>query len=620
MAYVMNRIVLKSGDIVYNISQASRIPGTRKQKRVTFETFRASVLKENGLDPETFIMDHLAALRRKGSEVARIQNFRVDLTKKLELGSGETFSSLDLNTNLGYCVYSKLYHMLGLDELINSRRQHVEAEFNINVLFQHLVYSRLLRPDSKLGTWENRQFFYGDTDYDLQHVYRCMDYLIEWRDDILKAMDKAVRLRFGRRGYVVFYDVTNYFFEIDNEDDGDGMRAKGVSKEHRPLPVIQLGLFMDELGLPITYELFRGNTNDSITMHEAMDRSIIDFSDSRKIVVADKGMMSYYNILKIREAKNGYVISQSIRKSDENTRKFALSSEGWTDTRDENGELVYRIKERTIPRKVSTYGDVDDSKHSGTYNERQIFIWSKKYADRAKKDRQKAIDDAMACTGSKSKDFKDSTYGRNKYLVKTAVKDGKKIDHDKCLYEFDHEQLAEDEMYDGYYIICTNVVGVENENETRKDRPENWAYYRDHDGFLVLNHKVPASEIVEIYGGLWKIEETFKVTKTGMLNFRPVFHYSQNRIRAHFLMCFVALVLERILECQLEWKHSAESIQQSLSKFNAVQLMGSNIYQISYYDTLIKEILETMDIDISRQFLLQSDIRKLMAKTKEKDC
>ena len=226
----------------------------------------------------------------------------------------------------------------------------------------------------------------------------------------------------------------------------------------------------------------------------------------------------------------------------------------------------------------------------------------------------------MACTGSKSKDFKDSTYGRNKYLVKTAVKDGKKIDHDKCLYEFDHEQLAEDEMYDGYYIICTNVVGVENENETRKDRPGNWAYYRDHDGFLVLNHKVPASEIVEIYGGLWKIEETFKVTKTGMLNFRPVFHYSQNRIRAHFLMCFVALVLERILECQLGWKHSAASIQQSLSKFNAVQLMGSNIYQISYYDTLIKEILETMDIGISKQFLLQSDIRKLMAKTKEKDC
>lgn len=620
MAYVLVKTQLKNGDVAYNISNACRIPGSKnKQRRTTVETHHRSDLTVRGIDPEAFIAQRMEALKREAKASPKAVGYQVDFGLGLSLsGEGDLRVSDDCK-NLGFAAYSRLYHRLELDEFVNNRRRYLDCEFNINVIFQHLLYSRLLWPASKKSTWEHKGRFFGDTGYGLQDVYRSMDSLLKWRTDLLKHLDAEVKEKFGRRDTVVFYDVTNYYFERDEADDENGLRAKGPSKEHRPEPIIQMGLFMDELSIPITYELFRGNTNDCETLPEAMDNSIIDFSDSRKIVVADKGMMSYYNIMKIRDARNGYVISQSIRKSDSQTKEFALSAEGWEHVLDGNGNVVSMIKERTIPRRASTYGDVDDKKHSGTYNERQVLIWSKKYSDRAKRERQAVIEKALQSEGKRSKDYKDSSYGKSKYLKKSPVKAGERVEADWCLYEFDAARLEEDEKYDGYYLICTNVVGVGDESLINPDKPSSHAYYRDSDGFLVLNHVVPASEIADIYGGLWKIEETFKVTKTGMLSLRPVFHSRQDRIRSHFLICFISLVLERLLELQLGWKYSAKSIQQSLSHFNAVQLANSNIYQVAYYDVLVDTILKTLDIDISRKFLQQSDIRRILGQTKKKD-
>lgn len=379
-----------------------------------------------------------------------------------------------------------------------------------------------------------------------------------------------------------------------------------------------MGLFMDEKGLPITYELFRGNTHDSQTFKEAFDKSIIDFKDSKKIVVADKGMMTYYNVLKIREAQNGYVISQSIKKSDADTQAFALSNEGWEITTDSEGQIIHMIKERTIPRKASSYGEVDSSKHSGTYNERQVFIWSKKYADKAKEERKAVIEKALNYSGTKSSDYRDSTYGMLKYVKKTPTNKGKAVETDRFIVELDQSAIDEDAKFDGYYLICTNVCGPESEDKINKDRPSDFAYYRN-DGFLVLNHMVSAQEIANIYGGLWRIEETFKVTKTGMLNLRPVFHSKQDRIRAHFMICFISLVLERLLEYSLNWQYSAKSIQSSLSAFNCVRIADSNIYQTFGYDELVDKILKRLRIEQPAQCISQLALRKYFGNTKKEN-
>lgn len=617
MAYSITKNKLKNGDTVYYINTINRVPGQKdKFKQIMIEKFYASELKKQGYDPVEYVNQKLETYREEAKKNVKTMNYTIDFTKALTLtGEGELQVSDD-SKNLGFLAYSTLYHTLELDEFVNNRRRYLDCEFNINVVFQHLIYSRLLWPASKKNTWEHKDRFFGDTNYELQHVYRALDYLLKWRTDLLTHLDNQIKEKEGRKDTVVFYDVTNYYFERDEADDENGLRAKGVSKEHRPEPIIQMGLFMDENGLPITYELFRGNTADSTTFSEALDKSIIDFKDSKKILVADKGMMSYSNILKVRRDKNGYVISQSIRKSDAETVKFVLDEEGWKDTV-VDGETTFRIKERIIPRKASSYGAVDDKKHSGIYNERQVCIWSKKYADRAKKDRAEAIAKAKESVGKKSKDYKDSSYGKLKYLGKTPIVGGEEVDADGFVYDFNEDKVREDEVLDGYYIICTNVIG-EDKDKINPEYSSSHAYY-DKDGFFVLNREVSAEDIVDIYGGLWKIEETFKVTKTGMLNLRPVFHSKQERIRAHFLLCFISLVLERVLEKHIGWKYSASTIQQSLSSFNATQLDGSNVYQISYYDCVVDEILKTLGINVTKKFMQQGEIRKLIGETKKKD-
>ena len=440
--------------------------------------------------------------------------------------------------------------------------------------------------------------------------------------DLLEHLDRMAREKLGRRNTVLYYDVTNYYFERDEEDEtGGGLRARGVSKEHRPEPIIQMGLFMDELGLPVSYELFRGNTNDCSTLIPAMESGVLDFSGRRRIIVADKGMMSYKNVLKIRSDKNGYVVSQSIRKSDEETKAFALSAEGWEvcETDRETGLPAAMVKDRIVLRDASAVSDVDGKRHSGKYRERQVFVWSRRHADKAALDRRRAVEKANAMVGRRSADFKDSTYGSCKYLTKAPMKGGELLDTDGCCYVLDTARIDEEARYDGYYLICTNVVGVETTGEVLDGLPESHAYYSEEDGFLVLNHKVAPSEIRRIYGGLWRIEQTFKVTKTGMINLRPVFHSRDDRIRAHFLLCFVALVMERILELKLGWRRSAGEIQESLSSFSARKLPNSNYYWVDYCDDVVRDVFGTLGIEMPRMFMSQLDVRKFLAQTKKKD-
>ncbi len=623
MAYVLKTRVNKDGDKTYNIFDTNRIPGTKNSYKSTKVTkFSKEALKKDGIeDPDAYVNEYIESLKkqRKENKEEEVATLNIPLNAPLK-GKDDKF------VNLGYAVYSKIYHNLELDKLINMRRQHTEREFNANQILQHLVYSRCLDPASKISTWRDRGKFYDQItdstgekpkDYLKDSVYYCMDDILSWRKDILNHMNTMIKKKYGRKNTILYYDVTNYYFERDIEDGENGLRARGINKEHRPEPIIQMGLFMDEKQIPITYDLYRGNTADSLTFKDALDNSVIDFTDKRKILVTDKGMLSYPNILKIRNDKNGYVMSQSIRKSDADTVKFALDEKGYTYVMDkETGEIVYKIKERTTLRTAKSYGEVDDKQHTGQYNERQIFIWSSKYDARAKESRKKVIEDAKEYAGTKSKNYKDSNYGKLKYVKKKAVKDGKAVEADYNEVVLDEEAIKEDEKYDGYYIIVTNVVGLEEGEEPNPDYPADHAYYRN-DGFLVFNKKVTAENIRSIYGGLEKIEETFKVTKTGMINLRPVFHSLQDRIKAHFLICFIALVIERLLERKLEWKYSSKTIQDSLNSFNALNIYKSNIWQITGENKVALEAYRKLEIEIPGRNIRQERLRSIFASTKK---
>ncbi len=623
MAYILKSRICKNGDTTYTISDINRIPGKKNSyKSITIKKFsKDGLIKEGIADPEGYIKEYLDDMKKQLEEKKEEEVALLNIPLNAPLRKKD-----DKFVNLGYAVYSSIYHNLELDKLINMRRQHTEREYNANQILQHLVYSRCLDPASKISTWRDRGRFYDQItdstgekpkDYQKDSVYYCMDDILSWREDILNHMNTMIKKKYGRKNTILYYDVTNYYFERDIEDDENGLRAKGPCKEHRPEPIIQMGLFMDEMQIPIAYDLYRGNTADSLTFKDALDDSVIDFTDNRKIFVADKGMLSYFNILKIRNDKNGYVMSQSIRKSDADTVKFALDEEGYKYSIDEEtGEILYKIKERTALRTPKSYGEVDDKQHTGHYNERQIFIWSKKYDERAKEQRKKVIEDAKEYAGTKSRNYKDSNYGKLKYVKKKAVKDGETVEADYNEVFLDEEAIKEDEKYDGYYIIVTNVVGLEADEEPNPDYPPDHAYYRN-DGFLAFNKKVTSEDIRSIYGGLEKIEETFKVTKTGMLNLRPVYHSLQDRIKAHFLICFIALVLERLLERKLGWKYSSRTIQESLSSFNALNIYNSNIWQITGENEVAKEAYRAHGIEMPGRNIRQERLRSIFSSAKK---
>lgn len=624
MSIIVKFNTLKNGSRTYMLLEHNRIPkakqgkGSAQSKSYTLEKFNSADLEKEGItDIDAYIGQRLSYWRaNKAREVTKdsvMIDFSTPLVRDEAREEDGSFEVQDDLLNIGVAVYMKIYHLLGLDELINARRQKYKAEFNLNVILQHLIYSRLLWPESKIATWKDRNRFYSHNDYKIDDVYRAMDMLLPLRDEVLLFLDTKIRKLFGRKGTLIFYDVTNYYMEIDDDDPEGGLRARGYSKEHRTEPIVQMGLFVDEIGLPMTYELFRGNMHDSQTFPEALDSPVLDVKSRKRIVVADGAMMTFKNILKIRQEKNGYVISQSIRKASEDAKAFALDEDGWECHYDENGELLFKIKERYIPRSVESYGYVDGKKHSGRYNERQVFLWSRKYSEKAKADRNRMVQKALDREGVVSGTFKDSNYGSSKYLKKKPKMGADDVECDGYELEFDWAKLDEDEIYDGYYILCSNVVGAAKINNAF---PPEYSYYTK-EGFFTLNREVPAREIAEMYSGLWKIEETFKVTKTGMLKTRPVFHHKDDRIRTHFFLCYLALVLERILELSAGWSISCKQIQKSLSSMNVVNIGGANTYQNVYYDRVCEALFKAMGIKYDKKYMRQRDLQRFFASVKK---
>ncbi len=510
--------------------------------------------------------------------------------------------------NIGYAAFSVLYHQLEIDYFLNNRRRYKKFQANLNSIFKLLVYNRTLFPDSKKGAWDQRGIFFEDTSYSLEDVYRSLDYFLQWRPALLEHLHQRMQKLYDRKTLLMYYDVTNYYFEIHEDDQ---LRRRGVSKEHKPKPIVQMGLFLDEQGLPVTYDLFRGNMNDCTTFPSMLDDTVIGLGMHHLIVVADKGMMSGDNIAKIRLQHNGYVFSYSVRSADKQFKAYVLEDQGYADTFDSKGELVSRMKSRIAPRSIWVT-DERGKTVSTIINERQIVIYSAKYAKKARKDRQKVIAKASRRIWSFSKDANTSRYGSAKYLQKVPVdtKTGEFKPDIDYVTVLDDQQIAEDERLDGYYVICTNVIG-----RTEGERPFKHPFRYTRDGFFQLNRSVSDHEILSMYQGLWRIEQTFKVPKSE-LKARPVFVSTEQHIRAHFLICFVSLLLIRLLEYRMNWRHSSGAIQESLSKACGSKL-EENLYVFDYFDQVLADIGSDLNLDFSRKYLSSQDIRSFIGAAKK---
>ena len=476
----------------------------------------------------------------------------------------------DLRKNFGYAALSQIYHELGLHTFLTNRQRHSKEQYDANTIMKMLVYSRLLFPASKKSSYDDREHFFEKTDYSLDDVYRCLSFLDKHKENLQVWLNDRIKANYGRDTSLIYYDVTNYYFETDEQTD---FLRKGVSKEHRPNPIVQMGLFMDNQGIPITYEFFPGNTNDCLTYRPNFGRIKKQFDLGRVISVADKGMTTGDNIWYTinTPTHDGYVFSMSIRGAEKSIKDYVLEQEGyeWLGTE-------YKRKSRKSPRTIQV-SSVSGKKIKKQVDEKQVVFWSEKYAKRAKAEREAALTKARDLAKNPGNYTRATSYGAAKYV--------KKIDYDKetgeiltasSVLDIDEDKIQEEEALDGYYMLLTS------EMETSDD------------------------EIIDMYRGLWKIEESFKVTKSE-LESRPVYVWTKEHIEAHFLTCFVALTIARILENKLEQKYSIGTILESLSKAEC-SLIQQNYYLFDYYDEILKDIGRVTDIDFGKRIRTLGEI------------
>ena len=560
----------KSGRTYLSIVESYRDKETKKPKSRTIQSigYFDDLIKLHD-DPIEYYEQVVQEMNRENSSKDINVLVKYKSSEKLAIGTNN-------RKNFGYAALSSIYHTLEIDKFLINRQRSTKIEANTNHIMKLLVNSRLLEPGSKKQAYDNRDMFFEKTNYSLDDVYRSLSFFNEKGNELQLWINDRIKENYGRDTSLVYYDVTNYYFESDKEDE---FRRKGVSKEHRPNPIVQMGLFMDTNGIPITYDLYAGNTNDCLTYRPTFTRMKKEFDLGKVIVVADKGMNTGDNINYTLSANDGFVFSQTARGANKELKNYIKNDDGF-----EWLGADYKWKERLYPTEINVTR-ASGKKKKKTIDVKQVVFYSEKYAKKARHERAKAIEKAKKLIKSPSNYNRSTSHGAAGYVKNlTFVKETGEIADANALI-LDEKKIKDQEALDGYYVLVTS------------------------------EYKKSASEIIEIYRGLWKIEESFKVTKSD-LESRPVFVSTEEHIKAHFLTCFIALVIARILEYKLNGKYSIPRIINSLKKCSCTNV-DQNYYLFDYYDEVLHDIENATNIDFSTKIRTLQQIKKNISETKK---
>jgi transposase len=474
--------------------------------------------------------------------------------------------------NVGYKFLESYYESLGIDKYLANIRSRNNIYQDLDGITRFLVFSRILNPVSKKATFDEMKDSYFDNlidhDFKLEHIYQSLTELNKVSFNIQKSMFNYSNKLINRKLDTVYYDLTNYHFEIKQNDDDEGLRRKGVAKSHSPNPIIQMGLFIDSYGLPICYKLFKGNTNDKTTFRPMIKEYIKEYNLGRVIVVADRINQTKPNMGETVLDGDGYVVSKSILKGDEDYHKYILDESDYTWLNDNHN---FKYKSRIVEKEYTS----KDGRHI-TYKEKQVFYWSKEHYDSSIKE-NKYFREYLESVTLHPEKLKDNSGHKLDYLKVRNInrKTGEEIKIKKE-YELNYEKLEKQLSLLGFYCITTSET------------------------------ELSELEIIEIYHNLSKIEDSFRVIKTN-LNGRPVFCSTTEHINAHFLICFISLYLIRLLQLKikenikidntLDWSSgmSAYKIANALKEFQIDKLSISH-YKVDEIKGDIKIIFDSFNI------------------------
>lgn len=481
------------------------------------------------------------------------------------------------SANIGYLFLKNIYYSLGLDKICCEITQRHKFDYDLNDILSMLIYSRIILPGSKRSSLLQSQHFLEQPKCDLHQIYRGLEILAQENDFFQSQLYKNSGNVINRNKGVLYYDCTNYYFEIEEEDD---FRKYGVSKEHRPNPIVQMGLFMDADGIPLSFSVFSGNENEQPSMTPLEKKIISDFGISDFIVCTDAGLSSLQNRKFNNSGNRKFVTTQSIKKLNGFLQEFCLSDEGW---HLEGSKCSYKLSEL----------DEDKDYEKSFYKERWInendleqhlvVTFSLKYKKYQQTIRERHLERARKLVNHPSKINKKRANDPKRFITQDhCTSDGEIAS--KTMTAMDEAQIAIEEKFDGFYAVCTNL---------EDDAPS----------------------IVKINQQRWEIEECFRIMKSEF-KARPVYLSRKDRITAHFMTCFTALIIYRILEKKLHEKYTFDEIICTLRNMNMLIYPGEG-YVPEYTRTNLTDALhDTFGFRTDYQITSQRNMKKICRQTK----
>ncbi|MBQ3288854.1 MAG: IS1634 family transposase [Kiritimatiellae bacterium] len=515
---------------------------------------------------------------------------------------------------LAACVLDPVFSALGLDQLLASVKHASKIRYDLQGLVRLLVYGRILEPASKWATMEQNKSYHEPpvSSPNPDNVYDALTVVDENAGKIFRRMNTCIKRGIGRNPSLVFYDVTNFYFEIAEADEDvldeagnvavKGLRKFGVSKENRKQPIVQIGLFMDDNGIPVSFEMFPGNTLDHHTLRPAMERTVDGFGLGRFVLVADRGMYSAPNMCHVTDAGNGYIVSKSLRKSTAATRRWAVSPDGYEVVSDK-----FRRKSRIVQRDVTLVKKDKDGKETRErrrLKEKEVVYWSEAFYRREMHEHKSFLDfverlranpAGFRASAAQSKNLKK--FLKDEYLNR---KTNEVVDGRKLVAMIDDGKLNAFTELMGYYMIATSELDA------------------------------PDQEVIDMYHGLTQIEDQFREMK-GTLEARPVFVNTPEHIHAHLLVCFVALTMMRLIQRKiaiaepksdaggdLKWTYgmSGERLSAALRDWQVLRHPGDLYQMVNSSGEDIRRILSALGVDVGKRIYTKGGIAALKSSVK----
>lgn len=533
-------------------------------------------------DPIAHFKEVVAQMNVNRKEKKRI-TLEIDLNEKLPDESHTRY-------NMGYAVIMKIYYELELDRFFNNKARGEAFKYNTNSIMTLLTITRILHPSSKKRAYEYKDMFFERFDFELHDIYRSLSYFSRIGLECQQFISDQIHKKFGRNTTLMYFDVTNFHFEIDKPDD---MRKYGKEKNNRPDPIVQMALAMDADGIPLYYKVFPGNTHDSKTFIPAFKDVCVRFAPGRIIAVADMGCTSSDNIFFLKggdrdKCVNGYVFSFSIRKGSEKFKKYVIDDTGYTDQEGKplKKDYDYKVKSRIEVREIKVTMK-NGSKKTMLIDEKQVVYWSEKYAKKARTEREEIIKKALDVIANPKNHNKTTAYGAASYIKNIAFdkKTGEIYEKPGKILIYDEEKATEEAKYDGYYCLITSELDM------------------------------PQQRVIEIYRGLSDIEDNFKVSKSD-LDIQPVYVSREDRINAHVLTCFISLVILRLIQKKTDYKFTPEQIITCLNNVSC-SLEHTNLYMFDYRSEISDYIGKAFNIDFTNKRLQLSEIKNILANSKK---